>query len=78
MSSKNTKTVVKEKYGAAATRAASGLGSSCCGTSPASSIEGCDPITSVRKRIHLLQQPAAVRFVPLPQTVDAVPCRLGF
>jgi arsenite methyltransferase len=46
MSSENIKTVVKEKYGAAATRAASGLGSSCCGTSPASSIEGCDPITS--------------------------------
>jgi ubiquinone/menaquinone biosynthesis C-methylase UbiE len=46
MSSEDIKTVVKEKYGAAATRAASGLGSSCCGTSPASSIEGCDPITS--------------------------------
>ncbi len=46
MSSQDIKTVVKEKYGAAATRAASGLGSSCCGTSPASSIEGCDPITS--------------------------------
>ena len=44
--SSDIKTVVKEKYGAAATRAASGLGSSCCGTSPASTIEGCDPITS--------------------------------
>jgi arsenite methyltransferase len=46
MSSENIKEIVKEKYGAAATRAASGLGSACCGTSPASSIEGCDPITS--------------------------------
>jgi arsenite methyltransferase len=40
------KTVVQEKYGAAAKRAASGQGSACCGTSPASAIEGCDPITS--------------------------------
>src|ERR1035438_7982050 len=46
MSTENIKEVVKEKYGAAAIRASSGLGSSCCGTSPASSIEGCDPITS--------------------------------
>lgn len=46
MSSENIKTVVQEKYGAAAKRAASGLGSACCGTSPASAIEGCDPITS--------------------------------
>ncbi len=46
MSSEPMKTVVKEKYRAAATRAASGMGSACCGTSPASSIEGCDPITS--------------------------------
>ena len=46
MSTEDIKTVVKEKYGAAATRAASGLGSACCGTSPASGIEGCDPITS--------------------------------
>ncbi len=46
MSLENIKEVVKEKYGAAATRAASGLGSACCGTSPASSISGCDPITS--------------------------------
>jgi ubiquinone/menaquinone biosynthesis C-methylase UbiE len=46
MSSENIKAVVKEKYGAAAQRAASGAGSACCGTSPASSIEGCDPITS--------------------------------
>jgi arsenite methyltransferase len=46
MSSSNIKEVVKEKYGEAAKRAASGVGSACCGTSPASSIEGCDPITS--------------------------------
>jgi arsenite methyltransferase len=46
MSPENIKSVVKEKYGAAATRAAAGLGSACCGTSPASAIEGCDPITS--------------------------------
>ena len=46
MSSENIKAVVQEKYGAAAKRAASGLGSACCGTSPASAIEGCDPITS--------------------------------
>lgn len=46
MTTENIKTVVQEKYGAAAKRAASGLGSACCGTSPASAIEGCDPITS--------------------------------
>jgi arsenite methyltransferase len=46
MSTENIKGVVQEKYGAAAKRAASGLGSACCGTSPASAIEGCDPITS--------------------------------
>lgn len=46
MSTEDIKTVVQEKYGAAAKRAASGLGSACCGTSPASAIEGCDPITS--------------------------------
>src|ERR1700747_3597011 len=46
MSTQNIKDVVQEKYGAAAKRAASGQGSSCCGTSAASSIEGCDPITS--------------------------------
>ncbi len=46
MSSESIKTIVQEKYGAAAKRAASGQGSACCGTSPASSIEGCDPITS--------------------------------
>src|ERR1700730_13882395 len=46
MSSQNIKTVVQEKYGAAAKRAASGQGSACCGTSAASSVERCDPITS--------------------------------
>src|SRR5438876_2839156 len=46
MSTQNIKEVVQEKYGAAAKRAASGQGSACCGTSAASSIEGCDPITS--------------------------------
>lgn len=46
MNSENIKTAVQEKYGAAAKRAASGQGTACCGTSPASAIEGCDPITS--------------------------------
>ncbi len=46
MSTENIKEIVQEKYGAAAKRAASGGGSACCGTSAASSIEGCDPITS--------------------------------
>ncbi len=46
MSTENIKSVVQEKYGAAAKRVASGQGSSCCGGSPASAIEGCDPITS--------------------------------
>lgn len=46
MSSENIKTAVQEKYGAAAKRAASGQGTACCGTSPASAMEGCDPITS--------------------------------
>jgi arsenite methyltransferase len=46
MSTEDIKTVVQEKYGAAAQRATSGLGSACCGTSPASALEGCDPITS--------------------------------
>ncbi len=46
MSSEDLKTVVQEKYGAAAKRAASGSGTACCGTSPSSAIAGCDPITS--------------------------------
>jgi arsenite methyltransferase len=45
MDNENIKQVVKDKYAQAAVRAASGK-SACCGTSPASSIEGCDPITS--------------------------------
>jgi len=46
MSSENIKEAVQEKYGAAAKRVTSGKGSACCGASPGSSIEGCDPITS--------------------------------
>jgi len=45
MDNENVREVVKEKYAQAAVRAASGK-SSCCGTSPASSLDGCDPITS--------------------------------
>ena len=45
MDKENIKEVVRDKYAEAAVRAASGR-SSCCGTSPASSIDGCDPITS--------------------------------
>src|ERR1700686_3576576 len=46
MSSENIKSIVQEKYGAAAKRAASGQASACCGSGPASAIEGCDPITA--------------------------------
>jgi SAM-dependent methyltransferase len=46
MSSENLKSIVQEKYGDAAKRAASGQSSACCGSSPASAIEGCDPITA--------------------------------
>ncbi len=46
MSADNVKEVVKEKYGAAAKRVAAGTGCACCGSSPSSAIEGCDPITS--------------------------------
>jgi SAM-dependent methyltransferase len=46
MNPANIREVLQEKYGEAAKRAASGTGPACCGTSPASSIEGCDPITS--------------------------------
>jgi SAM-dependent methyltransferase len=45
MSEENIKQIVQEKYGAAARRVVTGEGSACCGSSPASSIEGCDPIT---------------------------------
>lgn len=46
MSSENIKSIVQEKYGAAAKRAASGQASACCGSSPALTLEGCDPITA--------------------------------
>jgi SAM-dependent methyltransferase len=46
MSSENIKSIVQEKYGQAAKRAASGQASACCGSSPASAMEGCDPITA--------------------------------
>jgi arsenite methyltransferase len=46
MSSENIKEVVREKYGEAAKRVSSGVRSACCGASRASTIEGCDPITS--------------------------------
>jgi arsenite methyltransferase len=46
MSSENIKEVVIKKYGEAARRVASDASSACCGTSPTSAIEGCDPITS--------------------------------
>ncbi|HUJ41365.1 MAG TPA: arsenite methyltransferase [Candidatus Acidoferrales bacterium] len=46
MSVKNVKDVVKEKYGQAAKRVTEGKGSACCGSSPSSVIQGCDPITS--------------------------------
>jgi SAM-dependent methyltransferase len=45
MSNPNIKEIVREKYGQAALRVTSG-GSSCCGSSPASSCGGADPITS--------------------------------
>jgi arsenite methyltransferase len=44
MSTTDIKQVVKERYGQAALRVASG-GSTCCGASPATG-KGCDPITS--------------------------------
>jgi len=46
MSSQNIKSIVQEKYGEAAKRAASGQASACCGSSPSSAIDGCDPITA--------------------------------
>jgi arsenite methyltransferase len=46
VSSEKIKEVVTEKYGETAKGVSSGAGSACCGTSPASAIEGCDPITS--------------------------------
>jgi arsenite methyltransferase len=46
MSSENIKSIVQEKYGEAAKRAAAGRASGCCGSSPSSAIDGCDPITA--------------------------------
>src|SRR5450759_726543 len=46
MSTENIKSIVQEKYGEAAKRAASGQASACCGSSPSSAIDGCDPITA--------------------------------
>src|ERR1700675_2461573 len=46
MSAESIREIVKEKYGDAAKRVSSGKGSACCGTGPASAIDGCDPITS--------------------------------
>jgi arsenite methyltransferase len=46
MSLENIKEIVKEKYGEAAKRVASGAGSACCGATSASATGGCDPITS--------------------------------
>jgi SAM-dependent methyltransferase len=46
MNSENIREIVKEKYGDAAKRVSSGQGSACCGSSPASAMNGCDPITS--------------------------------
>jgi arsenite methyltransferase len=45
MDNENIKELVKDKYAQAAVRAAAGR-TPCCGTSPASSIDGCDPIIS--------------------------------
>ncbi len=46
MSTPDVKEFVKEKYGQAALRVASGKGSACCGSSPSSAASGGDPITS--------------------------------
>src|SRR5574338_1080349 len=40
------KEIVREKYGEAALRVASGEGNACCGSSPSSCCSGGDPITS--------------------------------
>ncbi|HTV56394.1 MAG TPA: arsenite S-adenosylmethyltransferase, partial [Terriglobia bacterium] len=45
MSIQNVKEAVKEKYGEAALRVATGHGNACCGGGPASDAS-CDPITS--------------------------------
>jgi SAM-dependent methyltransferase len=46
MSTTDIKDVVKEKYGQAALRVASGEGNACCGSSPSSCCSDGDPITS--------------------------------
>ena len=46
MGSEPIKDIVREKYGAAAKRVAAGEGTACCGSSPATALGGCDPITS--------------------------------
>jgi arsenite methyltransferase len=46
MSTENLKEIVKEKYGQAALRAASGDGNSCCGQDRSGLDGSCDPITS--------------------------------
>jgi len=46
MSEESIKQIVQDKYGAAAKRVSAGQGSACCGSSPASSGGGCDPITA--------------------------------
>jgi arsenite methyltransferase len=46
MSTENVKEIVKEKYGQAARRAASGDGNSCCGQDRSGRDGSCDPITS--------------------------------
>jgi arsenite methyltransferase len=45
MSVENVKEVVREKYGQAAQKVATGQGSACCGSGPVSDV-CCDPITS--------------------------------
>ena len=58
MNSESIREIVKDKYAEAAKRAAFEVRSACCGTSPLSSIEGCNPITS---RLYAEEEKA---FVP--------------
>ena len=74
MSSENIKTAVQEKYGAAAKRAASSQGTACCGTSPSSAIEGCDPITS---NLYAKARPVPYPKLPcVPRSAVAIQQRL--
>ena len=66
MGEQNIKEVVKEKYGQAALRAATG-GSSCCGAGPAVS-SCCDPITSN------LYDPAQANLVPQEALLASLGC----